>query len=144
MDMEAGVAVVLFSGGFDRVHYALALLAAAAATGRPVATLVAGQALPALLAGEDADHPGWHALAPADDGASPRTRNQTFAERGIATIEELLSACAALDVPVIACEMGLRALGLAPPHRFRPDLTIAVGGIVGFLAQAGSSRIVFI
>ncbi|NYZ12958.1 hypothetical protein HL658_10375 [Azospirillum sp. RWY-5-1] len=129
-----GLALVVFSGGFDRVHYALVMASAAAATNRRVTLFFTGRALLALMAG---DPPGWHGLDPADDGSTPAARDATFAARGLATFEELLSACALLGATIMVCEMGLRALDLPEGWRLRDDVTVQTGGVVTFLNEAG-------
>jgi peroxiredoxin family protein len=139
-----GLGLVLFSGGYDRVHYALAMAAAAAASGRRVSLLVTGRALPALLPGAGPDAAGWHGLDAADDGSSPRERDRSFEDRGVATFEELLTSCGALGITVIVCEMGLRALNLAADTRLRDDVPATLGGIVGFLGTVGGGSLLFI
>jgi intracellular sulfur oxidation DsrE/DsrF family protein len=47
----------------------------------------------------------------------------------------LLEACVALGVTVMVCEMGVRALGM-DPDGLRPDIPVAKGGVVTFLADA--------
>jgi peroxiredoxin family protein len=130
------MALVVFSGGFDRVHYALVLAAAAAATGRPATLLFTGRALRALIEEDLPGVTGWHDLDPADDGSRPVDRDRYFSHRGVATFEELLESCVALGVRFIACEMGLRTLGSPADPRLRSDLPIAVAGVVTFLAAA--------
>ncbi|MFC7332402.1 hypothetical protein [Rhodocista pekingensis] len=127
-----GIALVVQSGGFDRVHYAFALAAAAAAIGRPAILFVTGRALPVLT-----PDPGWHSLDPADDGSPPVERERYLAERGLATLAELVESCGALGVRVIACELGWRSLGhdAAPPTR--PDLRVETAGLVTLLTAAG-------
>jgi peroxiredoxin family protein len=130
------LSIVLFAGGFDRVHYALVMASAAAATNRKVTLFFTGHALNALLARSDAGGPGWHGLDAADDGSDPALRDAWFQDNGIAGFEELLSACGLLGVTVMACEMGLRALGLPAGVPLRPDLTVQTGGVVTFLNDA--------
>ena len=144
MTISGGLSLVVFSGGYDRVHYALAMAAAAAATGRPVSLLFSGRALTALLAESAPGRQGWLGLDPADDGSLPAERDRVFAERGIATLDELLTACAALGVTVIACEMALRALGLPAGSRLRDDVPATVGGIVSFLGTTAGANIIFV
>ena len=136
------LSLVVFSGGFDRVHYALAMAAAAAATGRPVTLLFAGRSLPALIQGGAV--PGWHGLDAADDGLPPSLRDDVLVARGIGGFEEMLTACAALEVTVMVCEMGLRALGLPPDIALRADIPHRVGGLVSFLAVAGGGNLLFV
>ena len=138
------LSLVVYSGGFDRVHYALAMAAAAAATGRSVSLLVTGRALPALIETGEPERPGWNDLDAADDGSPPARRDRIFADRGVAGFEELLTSCAALGVGVIVCEMGLRALGLPADVRLRSDIPHRVGGIVTFLGAAEGGQIIFV
>lgn len=141
---ESKLSLVVFSGGFDRVHYALAMAAAAAASGRTVSLLVTGRALAALVDNGDADKPGWHDLDAADDGSPPAVRDGVLAARGVVGFEELLAACAALEVGVIVCEMGLRALGPPAGVRLRADIPHRIGGIVSFLGVAEGGSVLFV
>jgi peroxiredoxin family protein len=123
-DGPAGIgalSIVVFDGRFDRVHYALVLASAAVATNRPATLFFTGQALRALLP------EGWRRL----DGDA-EMREADFATRRVATFAELLDACRALGVRFIACEMGLRALGLAAA-----DLAVPaeIAGVVTLLAE---------
>lgn len=114
------LSLVVFSGEFDRVHYALAMAAAAAATNRPVTLFFTMGAARALV--------DWHTLPGAEADAELRAR-------GIGGFDELLEACVALGATVMVCEMGLKALGIDPAS-LRADLPITPGGIVTFLADA--------
>jgi peroxiredoxin family protein len=67
------------------------------------------------------------------DGAALDARNRA---RGVAGFEELLQACAALGVGLIACEMGLRALGIGATE-LRNDLPIQRAGLATLLARQG-------
>ncbi|MCR6629766.1 MAG: DsrE/DsrF/DrsH-like family protein [Magnetospirillum sp.] len=117
------LSLVVFSGDFERVHYALVMAAAAVATNKPVTLFFTMGAAKALV-GRD----GWRALPGADlDG--------TFKERGIGTFEELLEACVALGVTFMVCETGLKALGI-DEATLRDDVPITQGGVVTFLADA--------
>ena len=58
-----------------------------------------------------------------------------YAARGIATFEELISACAAMEVRFMVCEMGLKAIGLEF-DQLRDDIPIHQGGVVTFLNDA--------
>lgn len=118
----AGLSVVLFDGRFDRVHYALVLASAAVATNRPATLFFTGQALRALLPD------GWRQLE-----GDPEGQEAAFAARRVATFAELLDACQALGVRFIACEMGLRALGLDTAALAVPA---EIAGVVTLLAEA--------
>jgi peroxiredoxin family protein len=144
MSAQAGLAIVVFSGGFDRVHYALVMASAAAAINRQVTLFFTGRALRALVHEEEPGVLGWHDLDSADDGSRPAERDRFFASHGMATFEELLEACALLKVRFLACEMGLRALGLPPSAKLRTDAPTEVAGVVTFLAAAEGAQTLFV
>jgi peroxiredoxin family protein len=127
------LSLIVMSGTFERVHYALVLASAAAAIGRPATLFFTDAALPAL-GGMSAEQPGWAALTSAAHGTG-RAADEAYRARGVAGFEELLSACAALGVRFIACEMGLRTVGLDAAG-LRPDLPIELAGVVTLLADA--------
>jgi peroxiredoxin family protein len=110
------LSLVLFSGGYDKVHYALAMAAAALASNRAATLFFTMGATRGLLA-EDAEGPGWRHLHGTEDGVAP------------------LAADGALGATVMVCEMGLRALGLELAA-LRSDVTVTPGGLVSFLADA--------
>jgi len=124
----AKLSLVVFSGDFERVHYALALASSMLAVGRQATLFFTMGAIRGLLRARDDGTPGWHALPGA-------TRDATFAREGLATFEELLSACVELGAAFMVCEMGLKAEGLARAD-LRPDVRIVEGGIVTFLNDA--------
>jgi peroxiredoxin family protein len=127
------LSLLVLSGGFERVHYALVLASAAAAIGMPTTLFFTDRALYALAAG-GSDDPGWRTLA----GEGGRPGGAIDDERralGVAGFEELLGACADLGVRFIVCEMGLRAIGLKA-EALRRDLPIEVAGVVTFLTDA--------
>ncbi|PKR54727.1 DsrE/DsrF/DrsH-like family protein [Thalassospira marina] len=126
----AKLSLVVFSGSFEKVHYALVMASAALATGRDVTLFFTMEASRTLLAPS-----GWRHLRPDAHGATATSLDFGYAERGVATFEELLSACGELGGKFMVCEMGLRALGLENEKR-RDDLTIEVGGVVTFLNDA--------
>ena len=121
------LSLVVFSGSYERVHYALCMAAAAAATNRPVTVFFTMAASQALRLG------GWQSL-PQTEGLS----DQRYQSRGIVGFEEILDSCVALNVTIMVCEMGLKALGLSAED-LRQDIPIAQGGIVSFLADASSN-----
>ena len=129
------LSLVVFSGGFDRVHYALVMASACAASNRAATLFFTGRAVLALARPDDAGRPGWHRLDPADDGATPAERDAGFAARGLATMEELLEACAALGVSVMVCEMALKAIDLTVED-LRDDIPATRAGVVSFLNDA--------
>lgn len=129
------LSIVVFSGDFDKVHYALVMAAAAVASNTPVTlffTMWAGRALEKPAAD---GAPAWHRMPVSAGGKSAAAMDAGFAASGVATFEELLSACVALGVTFMVCEMGLKALAIDPDD-LRPDIPVAKGGVVTFLADA--------
>ena len=120
--------IVVHAPGFERVHYALVLASGGAAIGRKPILFFTGPALLALV--------DWQRL----DGSD---QDRQFRAQGVAGFEELLAACAALGVRIIACEMGLKARGLATAE-LRTDIEIEIAGVVTLLAAAGPIGITFI
>jgi len=139
------LSLILFSGGYDRAHYALAMASAALAVGRPVTLFLTMEGIRLLLAARGDGAPGWTALGPAADGTQAATREASHAAAGVATIEEMLPACVALGGRFMVCEMGLRATGLAAAD-LRDDVPVAEGGLVTLLGEAerDDARVIFI
>lgn len=124
------LSIVVFSGAFDRVHYALVMAAAAVASNTPVTlffTMWAGRAL-------EKDR-GWARMPVSEGDQGAAAMDAQFKARNVATFEELLEACVALGVRFMVCEMGLKALGMDPDD-LRPDVPVEKGGVVTFLADA--------
>lgn len=118
------LSIIVFDGGFARIHYALAMAGAAAATNRPATLFFTGRALNALVPD------GWRRLE--GDAAEA---DACLARRGVATFSELLEACRDLGVRFIACEMGLRAEGIDRAD-LDPALRVEVAGLVTFMNEA--------
>lgn len=123
------LSIVVFSGDFDKIHYALVMAAAAVASNTPVTlffTMWAGRALERDQA--------WKRLK-CSDGSSAIAMDSRFKDKNVADFETLLEACVALGVTFMVCEMGVKALGMNPDD-LRPDIPITKGGMVTFLADA--------
>ena len=146
MAEQERLSIVLLSGSFERVHYGLCMASTAAALERPVTLFVTLGALRALVAADSSGRPGWMGLPVLDeaagasvaDGGALDARNRA---RGVAGFEELLAACATLQVEFMACEMGLRALGLEA-DALRTDLKLERGGLATLLARGGRTVVV--
>jgi peroxiredoxin family protein len=134
--VTAALAIAVHSGDFDRVHYALVMASAAAATDRKVTLFFTGRAVHALVGAT-----GWHALDAAPEGAA--ARDATWRQRGVGGFEELLLACRDLGVRVIVCEMALRAAAIAA-DALRADLGHETAGVVTFLNAGAGGQIVFV
>ena len=129
------LSIVVFSGSFERVHYALVMAAAAVASNTPVTLFFTMGAARALERPAADGTPAWHRLPLAEGSGSAAAMDAGFRATGIAGFDDLLEACVALGVTIMVCEMGLKALGI-PADRLRADLPIAAGGVVTFLADS--------
>ena len=129
-DRPDKLSIIVYSGEFDKVHYALALASSAVATNQAATLFFTMGACRALVRAGPDGVPGWHGL-----DAAPAETDRDYARLGVATFDELFSACVELGVRFIVCEMGLRAAGIKPED-LRDDLTIDTAGIVTFLGDA--------
>ena len=142
------LSLVVYSGDFDKVHYALSMAAAAAAIGMPATLFFTMGACRALLPPGPTGVPAWHdmpvreeAVGGAEDGAA---RDGAYRERGVAGFEELMESCAELGVRFIVCEMGLRVMDIER-QGLRSDIPIEAAGIVTFLNDASADgAVVFV
>ena len=117
---EGGLSVIVRSGDYESVHYALALAAAALAVNKP-AVLFFTMAGIRALEGPPPPLPDWQ-------------RDALNRERGVGDFETLLSACVELGARFIVCEMGLRSLGI-DVKSLRGDVPFTVAGIVTLLEE---------
>jgi peroxiredoxin family protein len=127
------LALVVLSSAYERVHYALATAAAAAAVDKPVILFFTQGAVRAVAG--TVERPGWHALMVADSAlgaANAPGLDRTFRTRGAAGFEELLGACGELGVELLVCSMGLRVAGL-DKGQLRPDLKVRETGLTDLL-----------
>ena len=130
---EGALALIVLDGGYERVHYALAMAAAAAAIGRKASLFFTNHALHGLAAPRKGV-PGWHSLRPDAGGRSAAAQDKARLAAKVGGFDELLEACAELGVRLMACEMGLRNAGLAAAD-LRSDLPIEVSGLVTLYAE---------
>ncbi len=139
------LAIVVHSGDFDKVHYALVMASAAVATNKPTMLFFTMEACHALLKpNADGSHP-WHKM-PVGNGEAVNggDLDQKFSERHVATFEELITSCAELGVTFMVCEMGLRALDITRDD-LRNDINFKEGGVVSFLnAASKDGAVIFI
>jgi len=128
------LSIIVYSGMFDKVHYALVMASAAAAVGRPVTLFFTMDACVVLEAEKDGSV-AWAHMPVSQDAMSASELDADYGKRGIATFEELMEACVAMDVKFMVCEMGLRARGLED-EPLRDDIPLEEGGVVTFLNDA--------
>lgn len=138
------LSIIVYSGEFDKIHYALVTAAAAAASNRKATlffTMWAGRALE--RPGSDG-RPAWRSLPVSAGTEDAQAMDERFKTRGVADFETILEACVSLGVTFMVCEMGLKALDM-DPDRLRPDVPVEKGGLVTFLADAsGDGAMLFI
>ena len=114
------LSLIVQSGDFERVHYALVVASAALATGKSVTLFFTMEGTRALL-------PGFTDV----------TQETMLAQKNLATFEELIAACAELHATFMVCEMGMHATAISRTQ-FRPDIDIAEGSAVSFIADASA------
>ncbi|MCG8509484.1 MAG: DsrE/DsrF/DrsH-like family protein [Rhodospirillales bacterium] len=132
------LSIVVFSGEFDKIHYALVLASGSAAIGKEVTLFFTMEACRALIEPADDGTPPWRDLpvssAQAETGGQ---MDDQFEARNVATFEELLLACPEMGVRFLVCEMGLKAIGLERGD-LRDDIPIEDGGVVTFVTDASA------
>jgi len=137
-DTGSPLVLIVLSSAFERVHYALATAAAAAAADRPAILFFTQGAVRAIAGTPEA--PGWARLTVADPGLGgddAATLDRVFRARGAAGIEELLAACKELRVSFLVCSMGLRVADVARGS-LRSDLPVEETGLVDVLSRGGT------
>jgi len=132
--------IVLFSGEYERAHYALVLATSAAAIDRRVVLFATNGGIRAFLKPRADGSPGWAALG-HPDGAL--VRDAELRARGVAGFAELREAAVDLRVQLIVCEAGLRSIGLTAAD-LDPALPGEVAGAVSFLRAAEGGQTLFI
>lgn len=149
-DSPDKLSIVVYAGFFDKVHYALVMASASAAMGRPVTLFFTMGACRAINSTGADGEPAWKHMPLSEvkkGGTNAETASQLdeeFANRNVATFEELLEACVMLGVKFMVCEMGLIAVGMKDAP-LRDDITIEEGGVVTFLDDASKDgAIIFI
>jgi uncharacterized protein len=117
--------LLLLDRSFERAHYGFVLAAGAAAIGRPVVLFATNGALHALCR-------DWNGLLDAE-------RDEVLRSRGVAGLDTLRDAVLALEVPLLACEAGLRGEAI-PAEALLP--AVQVSGVPGFLHAVGRGQVI--
>ena len=136
------LSIIVFAGAYDKVHYALVMAAAAAAIGRPVTLFFTMGACRALKSPDANGEAAWRSMPMSEGGGNGGDKDDSYAEMGVATFEELLDSCVQFGVTFMVCEMGLRAMGLEG-EPLRDDVPLRKGGVVTFLNDASKDGAVF-
>lgn len=126
------LSLVVYSGVFEKVHYAFVMAAGALAINRPTTLFFTMEASRALLADDGNGHPGWHGLATERPELTALERNQQFIESRVVDFESLFQSVVLLGGRFMVCEMGLHACGM-DKARLRTDIEIELCGVVTFL-----------
>ena len=117
---EGGLSIIVRSGKYEDVHYALAMAAAAIAVNKPAVLFFTMSGIHALMG-----------PPPLLDGWESDAINK---QRGVGDFDTLLQACVELGVRFIVCEMGLRSLAIDRTS-LRADVPFTVAGIVTLLEE---------
>lgn len=117
---EGGLSIIVRSGKYEDVHYALAMAAAAIAVNKPAVLFFTMSGIHGLMGPPP----------PLDDWE----RDAINKQRGVGDFETLLQACVELGVRFIVCEMGLRSLAIDRTS-LRADVPFTVAGIVTLLEE---------
>jgi len=134
-DRPQKLSMVVFSGQYDKVHYALVMASAAAATDTPVTLFFTMEATRSLLKPDTSEAPGWSLQNTSTCLETGADMDARFQDTQVADFETLLSACVELGVRFMVCEMGLKAMDLTRDE-LRADVPIEMGGVVTFLNDA--------
>ena len=126
------LSIVVATGTFEKVHYALVMATGAAAIGIPVTLFFTMGACPAILADD-----GWRGLPSEKFNITATARDDDFAARGVATMNELIESAAELGITFLVCEMGLRAEGLED-QPMRDGIDFERTGVVTFINDASA------
>ena len=129
------LAIVVFSGEFDKVHYALTMASAAAASNTPATLFFTMKACRAVMKPDANGIAPWQTMPVSDGNETGRAMDRRFEACRVATFEELMSACIELGVTFMVCEMGLRAMNFTRDD-LRADIDFTEGGVVSFLNAA--------
>lgn len=129
------LSMVVFSGKYDKVHYALVMASAAAAIDTPVTLMFTMEAVRCLLKPGADGAQGWATQSTSMCIETGADMDANFKDRGVADFETLLSACIELRVRFMVCEMGLKAMDLTRDD-IRADVPVELGGVVTFLNDA--------
>ena len=125
-DRPDKLSIAVFSGQFDKVHYALVMASAAAAIDTPVTLFFTMEAVRNILKPGADGVQSWASQTTTMCLETGADMDANFKENGVADFETLLTACVELGVRFLVCEMGLKAMGLK----------VELGGVVTFLNDA--------
>lgn len=143
-DRPDKLSIIVFSGQFDKIHYALVMASAAAAIDTKVTLFFTMEGVRSILDPDVGGQGAWAAQTTTLCLESGADMDENFKAHGVADFETLLFACRDLGVRFLVCEMGLKAMDLTR-EVIRSDLTVEVGGVVTFLNDASKNgSIVFI
>jgi len=132
------LSIIVHSGFFDEIHYALVMASAARAVGRKVTLFFTMKGCLALTKPGPDNVPGWAQLPLGTGTETALEREARFQQSGLGTFAELLEACQQLGVKFMVCELGLAAENLTADD-LADDITIITGGVVTFINDASKT-----
>ncbi|MCD6035491.1 MAG: DsrE/DsrF-like family protein [Rickettsiales bacterium] len=141
------VAIFLYSGEFDKVHYALTVAFAAVSANRPTTLLVTMGACKAFAFRYDKTK-RWNTLPLSESTDSiavttPKELNSYYRSQDIPMFEPLLNDCIRQGAKFLMCDMGLRAMGIIEEELF-PECKFIITPLSQFLQDAQGSDIISI
>jgi peroxiredoxin family protein len=156
---EQSLSIVLFSGDFDKAVAAFTLATGGAATNRKVSIFFTFWGINLLKKDFGRKAIGKGILAKVFNflmggrdkvglsrlnfgGLSPKLMERMMKKNNVATLNELIEAAIALDIPMTPCEMSMQILGVG-----KDDLIPQAKSVVGvstFLDMSKDAQIIFI
>lgn len=137
------LSIVVFSGEFDKVHYALVMASCAAAIGKQATLFFTMTSCIALLKTSPSGEAPWRRMplsksGTIHDGDLGGDLDDDFRESGVANFEELLLSSVHLGVRFMVCEMGLKVMGING-GALREDIPMTPGGVATFINDASQN-----
>ena len=133
------LSLVVYSGEYDKMHYALVLASSALALGSRATLFFTMDGCQALGKPDPSGQPSWRRLALSQSTAknfpNGGAMDDDFKRQRLAHFEELLAACVELGARFIVCELGLKARGLAAED-LRADVPVEIAGVATLLEDA--------
>jgi peroxiredoxin family protein len=136
------LSLVVYSGEYDKVHYALVLASGALALGTRATLFFTMDGCRALTKPDASGAPAWRKLALAQPTAENfrdgGAMDDAFKRRNLADFEQLLAACVELRARFIVCDLGLKARGLSRAD-LRTDVPVEIAGVATLIEDASKS-----
>lgn len=136
------LSLIVYSGDYDKVHYALVLASGALALGSRATLFFTMDGCRALMKPDASGAPAWRRLAlaqaTAENFRDGGAMDDAFKRRNLADFEQLLAACVELGARFIVCELGLKARGLDAAD-LRADVRAEIAGVATLIGDASKT-----